>query len=112
MKKLKLGKKMTAIDMKTGQRIPEHTSAPWEMDTGTDGAVIYKLDTATIANVSTDLVAWEANARLIAAAPELLDALKRCYQIMEDINDVEDIDETYDNLLIDAKAAIVKAEGK
>lgn len=49
-----------------------HTPGPWWMDTGTDGAVIH--NDVTIASIPKDAAAWEANAKLIAAAPKLLES--------------------------------------
>lgn len=54
----------------------KHTPGPWIMDTGDDGAVVYDPNAGTIANIPPDLRAWEANARLMAAAPDLLEALE------------------------------------
>jgi hypothetical protein len=51
-----------------------HTPGPWRYDCGNDGAVVYKEDIGTIANVPDDLIHSKANARLIAASPELLEA--------------------------------------
>jgi hypothetical protein len=56
-----------------------HTPGPWEMQTGTRGPVITGVkndDTMVVATLSAGLSA-PANARLIAAAPELLAALKQ-----------------------------------
>ncbi|KKN66876.1 hypothetical protein LCGC14_0467440 [marine sediment metagenome] len=47
----------------------------WEVGLGPHKAVIYS-DDGTIASVTDEMVDWQANARLIAAAPELLDMLK------------------------------------
>lgn len=48
----------------------------------------------------------EANARLIAAAPELLDAAKRCYMLFTALGH-------YDDPQLEAlRAAIAKAEGQ
>lgn len=47
----------------------------------------------------------EANARLIAAAPDLLSALKNLLQVCEDERESDD-------MLQDSRAAIAKAEGR
>lgn len=73
-----------------------HTPGPWEMD----GARIKKDENLTIARVGVAFDGdWsEANARLIAAAPDLLDACKQaetmlrywgkqdgaCYELIND----------------------------
>lgn len=52
----------------------------------------------------------EANARLIAAAPELLEALKAIREAYKEMFDVMPVAwQTFDNI---AKAAIAKAEGR
>jgi hypothetical protein len=60
----------------------------------------------------------EANARLIAAAPDLLEALQRCAELLDDYSDVNDGDDGQPrpnramSLLQDVEAVIAKAEGK
>ncbi|MBT7307101.1 MAG: hypothetical protein HN842_02735 [Gammaproteobacteria bacterium] len=87
----------------------KHTPAPWITDTGTDGAVIYKLDEATIATVPMDLLCHEANARLIAAAPELLEALEHLVKITYDYGDTRDRNSPVHDALKQASDAITKA---
>lgn len=53
---------------------PHHTPSPWHIAWCKSGAHIY--DQGTIAVVSDELIAWKANARLMAAAPELLAAAR------------------------------------
>lgn len=50
-----------------------HTPGPWDLTFGEYDAAIHA--GATIAMVDDTMRAWKANARLIAAAPELLAAL-------------------------------------
>ena len=76
----------------------------WEFLTGDDGAVIYS-DAGTVATISPDLIAHKANARLIAAAPDLLAALETLTKMVED-GDWTTVE------LNDARAAIAKAEGR
>ena len=52
----------------------------------------------------------EANARLIASAPELLEALKELHKLDSATNGVET--KRYDNAMNAARAAIAKAEGE
>jgi len=54
----------------------KHTEGPWEFDSGDDGAVIYNPDIGTVANIPDNLTGHKANARLIAASPDLLEAAK------------------------------------
>ena len=60
-----------------------HTPGPWEVDTGRDGAVIYKAKEGTVATLPTDLKRYLANAYLIAAAPEMLEALVSLVFVVE-----------------------------
>lgn len=59
----------------------------------------------------------DANARLIAAAPELLEALQRCAELLDDYSDVNDGEDGQPvpnramSLLHDVEAALSKAEG-
>lgn len=97
----------------------KHTPGPWDVDEG-DKSTIYELDAANpIAEVFSDRSAEEneANARLIAAAPELLDALTALLDEAEDVfvcmADATGIDRH--NLppqFAAARAAIAKAEGR
>lgn len=60
----------------------KYTPGPWEMNLGVDGAVVYHPDQGTIADIPMDLSAHPHNARLIAAAPELLEALEELERIV------------------------------
>ena len=53
-----------------------------------------------------------ANARLIAAAPDLLEALKRIMPYAHDGASIRDIDRSEQPEFVNARAAIAKAEGK
>ena len=79
----------------------EHTPGPWEADNG----IVFS-DFGTIATVIIDMVDKEANANLIAAAPDLLESLETLYDLFKsgDYPGTEDLD--------NAHAAIAKAEGK
>ena len=50
-----------------------HTPGPWQLTIGEYDAAIH--NDVTIASINDDALAWEANARLISAAPDLLSAL-------------------------------------
>ncbi len=52
------------------------------------------------------------NARLIAAAPDLLDALQRCEELLSSITDIRsDLAEFQDGYLRQARTAIANARG-
>ena len=50
-----------------------HIPAPWQLTFGENDAAIH--NDVTIASINDDALAWEANAHLISAAPDLLSAL-------------------------------------
>lgn len=90
--------------MKTENNQPKHTQGEWKAEiwggipfaiiTGKDG-VIAEIDSRN----------REANARLIASAPEMLEALQKCVKAMENSN--------CDSLITDrAKVVIKKATGQ
>ena len=58
----------------------EHTKGPWYVKEPTNVicATLEGVNDIPIATVDTFQTEWKANARLIAAAPELLEALKAC----------------------------------
>ena len=54
----------------------KHTPGPWEYGEQEGEYVIWNPDIGTIATTCADMADQEANAALIAAAPELLEALQ------------------------------------
>ncbi len=62
-----------------------HTPAPWKVTDGYECKIIDAdgIDRVCTVNGSNDGNIQAANARLIAAAPELLEALKRCLEYFE-----------------------------
>jgi hypothetical protein len=79
-----------------------------------DRTVIARVEDGDKSHSETD-----ANARLIAAAPELLAALKQCAELLDDYSDVNDgadggspVPNRAMSLLRDVEAAIAKAEGR
>jgi hypothetical protein len=57
-----------------------HTESPWHLGTRAGNPAIYRKDGAEIAEILHVLNdEWRENARLIAAAPELLAALQLVY---------------------------------
>ena len=86
-----------------------HTPGPWVIYPETNGTEICAVD-MTPGLPIRQLVAtaqgtnWIANARLIAAAPELLEALKETLAIAKR--------DEFGDYVIRAEAAIAKAEGR
>jgi hypothetical protein len=92
-----------------------HTPGPWELiDKGTlaNGMRIWKLVAkGDRASALFQMVEGEADARLIAAAPDLLSALERLehsYMLLAEHKPVRDMAET----LGEVRHAIVKARGE
>ena len=87
----------------------QHTPGPWTSET-----VVYV--TPHLAphirageGLGGDDIEEDANARLIAAGPELYEAVRDLLSICEC---VEEIDERVDKRMIRARAALAKVEGK
>ena len=91
-----------------------HTPGPWRADLDLDGT-LRSAENVPICQIC-DHNQSEANARLIAAAPDMLDALDRIDRIGNGINVNEDQKLTAYALLMKcgriARAAIAKAEGR
>lgn len=95
-----------------------HTPGPWHINQIGEILVIRGLTQSAkagftedyygqIAGVRNDTPDAEANARLIAAAPELLDALRIAQHVIHD--QVACVDSKYDNARSAISAAIAKA---
>lgn len=86
----------------------KHTPGPWDVSklTSPDYAPEYVVCADASARWHA-VVKGEANARLIAAAPELLAALRRLMPLW----DREDVADTWSEDFEAAEAAIAKAEG-
>ena len=83
-----------------------HTPGPWKVE----GVDIYAPAPANVRpHIARVIYGGKSDARLIAAAPELLEALKRYVEWQEGKFDAIDIEA---EILAPAKAAIAKAEGK
>lgn len=103
-----------------------HTPGPWAYTTAPEGWCfnVHQADDAdtnhphscdvAFMTVSCDPKAvQEANARLIAAAPELLDALKHCESMLMSYSiDRVDHEQIEDKALTKIRAAIAKATGE
>ena len=96
-----------------------HTPGPWtiEYEVKQDlWGIIYQdaLNICTLTHI--DSLKNEANARLISAAPDLLEALKRTLQLIEEFPATPEIQRHFSNAFrgdVEAQAhrAIAKAEG-
>jgi hypothetical protein len=103
-----------------------HTAGPWSLSAGYHKTVSGEPADWTIeggphgnaiAFLSDDNAGpryeRDANARLIAAAPDLLEALKYCRDLLEDVNGFDyRPDDVAANEWAAVRAAIAKAEGK
>ena len=79
-----------------------HTDSPWHLGKRAGTPAIYGKDGAEIAEIFHVLTPeWRENARLIAAAPELLEALRNLTHPMANDEDLQN-----------ALAVIAKAEGR
>ena len=95
----------------------KHTSGPWQWigRSEYDDTVYRELSPAVITGtVEGNICIYEADARLIASAPELLEALKNIEYILGQIDSVhyKSCSEKIFEVIKTAREAIVKAEGK
>lgn len=93
-----------------GTKTETHTPGPWEISIVHDshfGCITYELDNKS----ETDGEA-EANARLIASAPELLDALIGLLDEVVASGNATAIDFGWRGAVAASRAAIAKAEGR
>jgi len=105
--------------------VSSHTPGPWHIVSAADpiektimfsfGGFVGDGDNAPIATTCTSSYSDEtrpavalANARLIAAAPDLLAALEK---LIGDVRDIHDIDTIMYDDVLNARAAIAKAKG-
>lgn len=87
-------------------------SVEWQVAFGKDGASIYQESSGTIAKIPDDLVDWKANARLVVAAPELLEDLKYWVRHIENCGASSGELQSLKAWLSKARDTIKKAEGK
>lgn len=108
----------------------QYTQGEWDLDIGTNGAVISLRDSGTIASIPDDLHNWQEHAFLIAAAPKLLKAAEAAMRyddaiakrvINGTVNIIEtgggvamgdDLDILYTDWMVKSRAAIVAATVK
>ena len=91
---------------------PKHTPGPWHVDESySESGVLTSLG---IHSSHGAVPATFENAYLMAAAPEMLIALKRATDALQElaVNNPGVINAMIYNAIIDAKAAIAKAEGR
>jgi len=102
-----------------------HTPGPWKFDAAT-GEILYNdgqlplPQVATVQSDNTQVEQYEADGNLIAAAPDLLAALKEIAAWDTEPNDVEDPDNEHEQGYAAgrrycarmARAAVAKAEGR
>ena len=107
---------------------PKHTPGPWMIDRHADnGELVVRChsDKKIVANCQTDfyssgsreklMIEIQANAQLLAAAPEMLEALSRCKNELEELSfylESQCIFGTWKATIEKARAAIAKATGE
>ena len=101
----------------TNATIPEHTPGPWHSDEPLlIGRFLIRDDAgeivAEVCGLPWSETETEGNARLIAAAPELLTALKQLLGFCETAWCIDEDEEGPDPNLLIAREAIAKAEGR
>lgn len=85
-----------------------HTKGPWH----TDGQIVEVGNGWRIATMHGDLPRnMEANAHIIAAAPEMLEALEEIQRAMENMVDDADVVALFGEIKA-SRAAIAKAKGE
>jgi hypothetical protein len=95
-----------------------HTPGPWSQREDYRGRLRVLSGRNEIARIFSGHGQRQQNAQLIAAAPELLDALYECAEYLDNLSDVEDGDYGQPmpnkamSLLTVVERAIAKAEGK
>lgn len=90
----------------------KHTAGPWESSDRYGMVVTKDKKGWEIADIRPDVPEFEANARLMAAAPDLLEALEelKCELILSDV-DMDYIESHFRPSLNKAMAAIARAKG-
>ena len=93
----------------------EHTPGPWSESP--DGSTIYRVDGVPVARIAAagrPGDARSANARLIAAAPDMLEALEKALHLLELQSEPTDAFRYVDGVDVPAaaRAAIAQARGK
>lgn len=102
--------------MSTETKAVQHTAGPWFVDYDCKSD-IYSFAPqeellASVYPLKRAEGSWQGNARLIAAAPELLDALSRLVFAVEETDELSKGYIRNSQAYKDSKAAIRKAEGQ
>jgi hypothetical protein len=91
----------------------KHTPGPWRSERGNgDYGRNVTADNGRRIVCETICAEHEANARLIAAAPELLEALHSILEHSREFGDIEDCETMLARIEDKVRAAIAKAEGR
>lgn len=97
----------------------KHTPGPWRYEAGRDGRPPYVIRRTEGGFVVVGMTAdrQEADARLIAAAPELLEALQKLLDLQVAKKELEYLDKgigtkTPNAAWLEARAAVAKARGE
>lgn len=95
----------------------KHTPGPWMRNPAEKTEIMAPSDVMVICRVPSSLYQREANARLIAAAPDLLSVLQDSVEILDVAIEsreelIGEVDEVMRDLRDRVRAAIAKAEGK
>lgn len=97
---------------------PKHTPGPWKAEDGQvfDANGFFICGPADVRRKhdmpKNEWKKVEQTARLIAAAPELLEAAKKLVTALEEVKDSLELTDNQQDDLREAKQAIAKAEGK
>ena len=98
-----------------------HTPAPWEWDANPcdydeeqDAPWLVAPNSAQVVLLGSIKCGSEADARLIASAPELLEALNELYKVVSEYEDLvcSEAPSTHRNAMDKARQTLAKAEGK
>lgn len=97
-----------------------HTPGPWKVYRTKDGTAILGIGDADAGGITdANFGLWrsdqerEANAYLIAAAPDLLGTLKELEEVLDDLADADDGRPNNEmKMLVIVRKAIAKAEGR
>jgi len=105
--------------MTESSKKPTHTPGPWEVDTICNTDMVYAANGLRVATTycegQDEDMPWEeveANARLVAAAPDLLAGLEAAEAIISGLMAEFDEDENDVPSIIGIRAAIAKAKGE
>ena len=100
----------------------KHTPGPWTVTRVSKSTILKdlyisaspeRIARVVVPNTAQRIHEYEANARLIAAAPELLEALKEANAELEYLNDPKGfVSMRQERIMEKARSAIAKAENK